>query len=62
MLSNQDWDQIIIGIGRSVVRYGYQLVVKWMDNRKTHAALNSSSVDTERLASHTRHRREPYVD
>jgi hypothetical protein len=62
MLSNQDWDQIIIGIGKCVVRCVCQLAVKWMDDRRTRTAADSPSIDTERLGSHTRHRREPHDD
>jgi hypothetical protein len=57
MLSNQDWDQIIIGIGNCVVRCGYQLVVKWMDYCTTRVAIDMRGAD-----SHTRLRREPHDD
>lgn len=62
MLSDQAWEEIIIGIGKCVVRCGCQLVVKWMDDRKTRTASSSACIDTERADSHTRHRREPHDD
>jgi len=60
MLSEQAWVEIIIGIGRYVVGYCYQFVVKCMDDRKTRIASVRCPIDKDRLGSHTRLKREPY--